>query len=92
MHCVQYFLKLIYYRENHILEVENSPGISISVLTKDDQEMMKIDKITEVMKVWKDIPDRFKVKGVSFFQKMKEGRRELDCCLILSSTSNEGIQ
>ena len=62
-----------------MLEVENSPGIHITVLTKDEQEEMQLDKIAEVWKVWKDVPINFKVKGVSFFHKMKEGRKKINC-------------
>ena len=52
-----------------MLEYENLPGIHISVLTKDKQEMKKVDKIAEVMQIWKDVPISFKVNGVSLFQK-----------------------
>ena len=72
-----------------MLEVENSPGIHITVLTKDEQEEMQLDKIAEV---WKDEPINFKIKGVSFFHKMKEGRKKLDCCLNVTSSTIEGIR
>ena len=58
-----------------MLEVENSPGIHITVLTRDEQEEMQLKKIAEVVKVWIDVLISFKVKGLSFFHKMKEGRK-----------------
>ena len=58
-----------------MLEVEISPGIHITVLTKDEQETMQLDKIAEVMKVWKDVQSLLSQRSI--VDSENNGRKEV---------------